>query len=214
MEDFIAGWQTMPTWAQIVVGWFALTFVVMLVTPSIDYRRHRGRIRRLAQALGATATRGSEQWPVGFKIEVDGRSFDVTYQCYTRRAGDLRPSGHVLVTSTPLAGQRWSTVEVDIVPGTIPRWFRRKDLPDQDAPFQVRSINIDRSWFDAGCRAAVTAFYALSRELGPMLVQEQVLVHAASTPWPVADGEALRELLRRQAAVAQAFERAVRSGHV
>lgn len=127
MEDVIAGWQAMPTWAQIGVGWFE---------------------------------------------------------------------------------------EIDVVPGAVPRWFRRKDLPDQDAPFQVRSINIERSWFDTGCRAAVTAFYALSRELGPMLVQEQVLVHTTATPWPVADGEALREILRRQAEVAQAFERAVRAGQL
>jgi hypothetical protein len=106
VTEFIDGFVAIPVWAQIGVGWFVLTFIVMLVWPSIDYRRHRGRIRRLAHALGATATRGSEQWPVGFKTEVDGRSFDVSYQFYTRRTGDLRPSGHVLVSSTPLAGQR------------------------------------------------------------------------------------------------------------
>jgi len=56
MEDeFIAGLRAMPLWAQIGLGWFVATFIVMLVSPLLSYRRHRRCIEGLARAPGTTA---------------------------------------------------------------------------------------------------------------------------------------------------------------
>lgn len=214
MEDLINGISEMPFWYQVGMGWFVLTAIVMLVSPSVEYRRHRSRFAGLARDMGATPTQGRDKWPVSFTVTVDGRGFDVSYDHRGRMGGGHRgPSGHVLITLTALSGSRWKLHEVDIVPGVVPRWLRPKSRPAGtaalDAPFQVTSsgVPVREGWFDADSRAAVTAFYALDPELGPMAVREQRLIHLTGTPWPARDGASLRALLHGQAAVATAFER-------
>jgi hypothetical protein len=213
MSEFADGFLAMPTWAQVGVGWFVLMVLVMLLSPGFQYRHHRARFERLARALGTEAARGRDPWPLSFTVQVDGRAFEVHYDHFASNRLDLRPSGHVLVSSTLLSGSAWTLHEVDIVPGAVPRWLRPKHptpgAAAQDAPFQVRSAGspVRQGWFDTECRAAVTAFYALGREVGPMQVRAQTLTHHTSAPWPARDGESLRELLRRQAAVAEALER-------
>ncbi|MDO8418573.1 MAG: hypothetical protein Q7S90_00955 [Rubrivivax sp.] len=203
-----------PLWAQAVLALFALTFVAMVVTPGRDYRRHRRALEGLARALGATAAQGREKWPVSFSAAIDGRTFDVSYDYRSHSHGSYRgPRGHLLITSTVLAGSRWKMHEVDIVPGRVNRFLRsltgRADRAGPGASFQVvdNGVPVREGWFDAGTRDAVTAFYASSVARGPLWVKEQQLMHVAAAPWDGIDGPALRTLLARQAAVATAFER-------
>ena len=47
MDDAIAAFVVMPVWAQIGVGFFVLTFIVMLVEPAIARRRFATKLAAL-----------------------------------------------------------------------------------------------------------------------------------------------------------------------
>lgn len=214
LTDVTTALNDAPLWAQVVLGLFVLTFVAMVVAPRRGYRRHRTTLEGLAKVLGATVAQGKEKWPVSFSTAIDGRTFDVSYDYRGTSHGSYRgPRGHLLITSTPLAGSRWKLHEVDIVPGRVSRFLRSMAGgaagAELDTPFHIvdNGVPVREGWFDAGTREAVTAFYATSVARGPLWVKERQLMHIASAPWDTIDGSALRTLLMRQAAVATALER-------
>lgn len=212
MQDAIAAFVVMPVWAQIGVGFFVLTFIVMLVEPAIARRRFATKLAALASEAGATTTRRDEftEW---FTIDVDGRAFEVRRELRVRNSSYRGPTGQLLITSTPLSGSRWAMHQVDIVPGRMPSLFGVKAPSTGDADFDGRFVVIQDGvpvrdgWLDAPTRAAIAAFYDSPAATGSVWVHEARLQHLAGDEWAKWDLAVLMGLLRRQAALATAFER-------
>jgi hypothetical protein len=215
VDDLIAGFLAAPLWAQIGMAVFALMFAVMLVEPRLKQRRYTAALAALAAAAGASTTRrdGFTEW---FTIAVEGRPFEVRREFRVRGRGSSSyrgPTGHLLVTSTPLAGSRWATHQIDITPGRVPALFGGPPFRTGDTAFDGRfmvmqdGVPVRDGWLDAPTRAAVTAFFDLPAATGPVWVQDQRLQHLADATWRTLDLAALTVLLGRQAALATALER-------
>lgn len=213
MADALAAFLVAPLWAQIAMVLFGCTFVVMVVEPSVTRRKYAAALARLAAAAGATTSRRDE-FTAWFTMEVDGRPFDVRREFRVRGRNSYRgPTGHLLVTATPLAGSRWDMHQVDIRPGRVSSFFGGQPHPTGDASFDARfvvmqdGVPVREGWLDAPTRAAVTAFFDQPAATGPVWVQEQRLLHLADGTWRRLDLTALTLLLRQQAALATALER-------
>jgi len=213
MDEAIAGFLVMPLWAQIGLGFFALTFVVMVFGPGVERRRYAGKLSALAAAAGAPTTRRDEftEW---FTITVEGRAFEVRRELRVRNSSYRGPTGQLLVTSTPLSGSRWELHAISIVPGRVPTFFRQPALSTGDARFDERFVVIEdggpvrERWLDASTRAAITTFFDAPAATGPVWVQERQLQHIAGDEWAKLDLAGLKGLLRQQAMLATALERA------
>jgi hypothetical protein len=151
-----------------------------------------------------------------FTVTVDGRPFEVRRELRSRSGGMSHyrgPTGHLLVTSTPLAGRRWEMHQVDVVPGRVPRLLGGPRRSTGDAAFDRRfvvaedGLPVREGWLDAPTRAAITTFFDLPAATGPVWVREQRLQHLGDLPWGGVDFATLTTLLQRQAALATAFER-------
>lgn len=214
LEEFVAGWREMPGWAQAFVALFALTAVVMFVEPIVRRRRAAARLATLAQTARATVHR-EDAFTSWFTMTVDGRLFDVRRELRsTSRGSSYRgPSGHLLITSTPLAGPRWQMHQVDVSQARLPRFLRARMPKTGDAAFDGRfvvtedGLPVRDGWLDAATRTAITAFFDLPTASGPIWVREQQLQHLADDTWLRLDLAALTTLLSRQAALAAALER-------
>ena len=213
MDDALAAFLAAPPWAQVAMVLFACTFVVMVVEPSLTRRKYASALAALAAAAGATTTRRDEftEW---FTLEVEGRPFEVRREFRVRGRSSYRgPTGHLLVTATPLAGRRWELHQVDIRPGRVSSLFGGRPYSTGDASFDARfvvmqdGVPVREGWLDAPTRAAVTAFFDQPAATGPVWVQEQQLQHLADGTWRRLDLAALTSLLRQQAALATALER-------
>ena len=212
-QEFSAGVQAMPFWAQVGVGFFVFTFLVMLVSPGVTRRRHVAQLAALASAARATTT-SRDAFTEWFTVEVDGRRFEVRRELRSSGRGSSYrgPTGHLLVTSTPLAGSRWEVCQIEILPGRLPRFFGPPPLATGDATFDGRfilrqdGVPVRDGWLDQSTRAAVTAFFDTPWANGRIWVQERQLQHMMS-PWIGVDHESLVRLLRQQAALAAALER-------
>lgn len=211
-QEFSAGVQAMPFLAQIGVGFFLFTFLVMLVSPGVTRRRHATRLAALASAARATTT-SRDTFTEWFTVEVEGRRFEVRRELRSRGRNSYRgPTGHLLVTSTPLAGSRWELYQIEILLGRLPKFFGPLPLATGDAAFDGRfmlrqdGVPVRDGWLDQFTRAAITAFFDTPCANGRLWVQERQLQHMMS-PWIGVDHEALLRLLRQQAALATALER-------
>lgn len=212
MDEFIAGVQGMPVWARIGLSLFALAFVVMMVEPRVTRRRVAAALARLATAAGAAVTR-RDAFTEWFTITVEGRPFEVRREYRMRgRSGYLGPTGHLLVTSTPLDGSRWELHQVDIA--TLKTAARRAGDPvSGDAAFNARfgvrqdGVPVREGWLDAPTRAAVTALFDTPGVTGPVWVQGQRLQVLRPEPWADLDGPGLTRMLQAQAVLAAALER-------
>ena len=212
MDEAIAGFLVMPLWAQIGLGFFALTFLVMVFGPGFERRRYAAKLSALAAAAGATTTRRDEftEW---FTIDVDGRPFEVRRELRMRNSSYRGPTGQLLVTSTPLSGSRWEMHQIDIVPGRVPKIFRRPTVSSGDAKFDERFVVIQDgvpvrdNWLDAPTRAAIITFFDAPAATGPVWVHDRQLQHIAGDEWARLDLAALKGLLRQQAMLASALER-------
>jgi hypothetical protein len=175
----------------------------------------------LARALGIDAVREPDEFTQSFLMTVDGRTFEVRHEYRASRhrggsEGYRGPTGHLLITSTPLSGERWEMHQVDIVPGGAPSLFG--DAPHKtgdeafDRRFLVRQdgIPVRDTWLDQATRAAFGSFFDTPGATGPAWVQEQRLQHFIRAPWKGIDGPVLRALLQKQAALADALERTAR----
>jgi hypothetical protein len=212
-QEFSAGFQTMPFWAQIGVGFFVFTFLVMLVSPGVTRRRHAAKLAALASAAGA-ATTSRDAFTEWFTVEVEGRRIEVRRELRsTGRGSSYRgPSGHLLITSTPLSSSRWEVCQIEFLQGRLPKFFGPPPLATGDPVFDGRfflrqdGVPVREGWLDQPTRAAVTAFFDTPWANGRVWVQEQQLQHLMS-PWVGIDHESLVRLLRQQAALAAALER-------
>lgn len=215
MQDMITGFLAAPLWAQIGMALFAVTLIVMLVEPRWTRRKYVAALAGLAAAAGASTTHRDEltEW---FTMEVEGRPFEVRREFRVRGHGSSYrgPTGHLLVTSTPLAGNGWKTHQVDITPGRAPSFFGGPPLATDDEAFDGRfvvmqdGVPVREGWLDPRTRSAVTAFFDQPAATGPVWVQEQRLRHLADATWRSRlDLATLTALLRQQAALATAFER-------
>lgn len=213
MQDLMAGFLSAPLWARIGMVFFAVAFLAMLVEPRWTRRRYAAAFSALASAAGAPTTRRDEftEW---FTLDVEGRPFDVRRELRVRGSGYRGPTGHLLVTSTPLSGSRWKTHQVDITPGRAPSYFGAPPLATGDTVFDGRfvvmqdGVPVREKWLDPQTRAAVTAFFDQPAATGPVWVQEQRLQHLADATWRKSlDLATLTILLRQQAELAAALER-------
>ncbi len=212
-QELLPAFQAMPFWAQIGVGFFVFTFLVMVVSPGVTRRRHAARLAALASAAGATTT-SRDAFTEWFTVEVEGRRFEVRRELRSSGRGSSYrgPSGHLLITSTAIAGSRWEVYQIEVLLGRLPTFFGPLPLATGDAAFDGRfmlrqdGVPVRAGWLDQPTRAAVTAFFDTPWVNGRVWVQEGQLQHLMS-PWVGVDHESLMRLLRQQAALATALER-------
>jgi len=215
MQDLVAGVLAAPLWAQIAMALFAVTAVAMMIMPRVRHRRHAAQFAALAASVGAPTTRRDEftEW---FTLEVDGRAFEVRRELRVRGRGTTSyrgPTGHLLITSTPLSGRRWELHQIEVAPGRLPGLFGPAPLATGDTVFDRRfmtmqdGVPVREDWLDAPTRAALIAFFDTPGATGRVWVQAQQLQHVAGEPWTVTDAALLRGLLRQQGALATALER-------
>lgn len=214
LGELIAGWREMPGWAQIGVSFFVLTAVVMFVEPIVRRRKAAANLTALAQAAGATVHR-QDTFTAWFTMTVDGRPFEVRrdYRATGKGSSYRGPTGHLMITSTPLAGTRWAMHQVDVMPFRLPKFLARLRRRTGDAAFDERfavvtdGVPVREGWLDAPTRAAITAFFDPPVGDGRVWVREQRLQHLADFPSRGYDLATVTALCRRQAALAGAFER-------
>lgn len=215
LEEFLAGWREMPGWAQAFMALFALTAVAMFVEPIVRRRRSAATLAALAQAAGATVHR-EDAFTSWFTTTIDGRPFEVRRELRsTGRGSSYRgPSGHLLITSTPLAGTRWQMHQVDVSQARLPTFLRARMPKTGDPAFDGRfvvtqdGLPVRDGWLDAATRTAITAFFDGVADDGRVWVREQRLQHLTALPWRGYDVTTVTAWLHRQAALAGAFERA------
>ena len=212
-QELSEGFLAAPLLAQVGMAFFALAFVVMAVSPGVTRRRHAARLAALATAVGTSTTR-RDAFTEWFTTEAAGRRFEVRRELRSSGRGSSYrgPTGHLLVTSTPLSGSRWKMHQIEILPGRRPKLFGSAPLETGDARFDARftlrqdGVPVRVGWLDQPTRAAVTAFFDTPWASGSIWVQEEQLQHIMS-PWIGVDHESLLRLLRHQAALATALER-------
>lgn len=213
-DDVVAAVLAAPTWAQIGMAFFALTFVVMVVEPRLLHRRVAARFAALAAASGATVTPGSDQFTESFEVDRAGRRFTVRRELReTTRGSSYRgPRGHLLICATPLSSSRWQGHGVDIAEGGALPFFGSRPFVTGDVVFDKRFTAwqdgepVRSGWLDAPTRDAVTAFFDGAPLSGSLWVQGGMLEYVAGAPKGM-DATALNKALHAQSAVAHAFER-------
>lgn len=215
MTEFIDAFRAAPVWAQILVPLVAVAMLAAVVESPIRRRRARLAFDRLAEQAGAAIT--PIDWVTAtFPMGVAGRRFEVRREWHSRAystgSNSWRgPIGHLLITSTPLAGSRWELHQVDIA--TLSAAARRSsDLTTGDATFDARfrvrqdGVPVRDGWLDAATRQAVSRLFDTPGVTGPVWVQGQSLQVLRAEPWTGVDASALRRVLEAQAALAAALE--------
>ena len=216
MHDAIADFQLAPLWAQIVIVLFALTAVVSVVGRPLRHRRFRRRFDALARELGARPP-SEGGWPVTFAVDIDDRTFEVKHD-FRRTSSSSNsyrgPRGYLLITTTPLASERWSMHQADISKaGSFASRFISHKQPTGDADFDERFVVVEEGlvvregWLDAATRQAIAGFLDAAPCAGVIWIRGGDLLFTMHDAWTGVDGQALRELLRRQADLASALDR-------
>lgn len=216
MDEFLDAFRTAPLWAQILVPIIAVAALASAIDKPLRRRRARAAFARLAGPLGAAVT--SIDWVTEtFPVDVAGRRFEVRRDWASRHSGAghtayIGPTGHLLITSTPLSGSRWELHQVDIARlSTAAR--RSADPVSGDAAFDGRfrvrqdGVPVRDGWLDGPTCAAVTALFDTPGVTGPVWVQGQQVKVLRPEPWADLDGAGLRRILEAQAALAAALER-------
>lgn len=216
MTDLIAALRDAPLWAQILLPVFVIAALASLVEKPWRRARARKAFAGLATALGAPVTT-LDGVTETFPVDAAGRRFEIRRDWHSRQysAGGMSyrgPIGHLLITSTPLAGSRWELHQVDIA--SLKTAARRSGDPvsgDQafDARFRVRQdgVPVRDQWLDPATCAAVTALFDTPGVTGPVWVQGQQLQVLRPEPWTDLDAAALTRILEAQAGLAAALER-------
>lgn len=216
VTNFLDAFLEAPLWARILVP--ILVFAALASAVDKPWRRRRARdaFARLARAVQQPVT--TIDWVTEtFPLEAGRRPFDVRREWHSRHSGGgvssyRGPLGHVLVSSTPLAGSRWELHQVDIALMTMAA--RRSGDPISgdaafDARFRVRQdgVPVRDAWLDEPTRAAVTTLFDVPGVTGPVWVQGQRLHVLRQEPWFDLDAASLIRALDAQAALAAALER-------
>lgn len=172
-------------------------------------RRRQRRFAALAAALGREVRREGES-RFSFEVEVDGRPVEVRHQHHGRGVGMESSAGWQVITAVPLRGvSQLHSARIR------PRLGRRRPVDPRDADFERRFVVQDfgmplrAGWLTPRVRAALAGFYALDLPLAALDLEEARLVHRGSERLLGVDGVALREMLARQVALAEALERAL-----
>jgi hypothetical protein len=213
-QDVLAALTVAPLWAQIIMTLFAVGAVASIASGPLRKRRYRRQLRSYASAFGTNVHVNRNGWPATFSATVDGRTFDVQYDYRMSTWSYRGPRGDLLITSTPLAGNAWSMHQIGIekmnptMKRLIGGWVASGDATF-DAGFMVREdgLAVRSSWLNAPTREAISKFVDQAPLPGPIWVQEGRLQYVMRAPWKNLDDAALKSLLRRQAALADAFER-------
>ena len=178
-----------------------------LLSRASDRRRER-RFASLAAALGCEVVREGERR--GFAVDLEGRSVDVRHQHFGGGMGSSSGPGWQVLTSVPLRDvSQLHSARI------APRLGRRRPIDPRDEDFEGRfriqdfGMPLRQGWLGPRVRAALAHFYALELPLAAVDVEEGRLVHRGSEALLRADGAAVRELLARQVALAEALERAL-----
>jgi hypothetical protein len=220
MQDAIAGFQSAPLWAQIGMGFFAFTFLVMIIEPWVSNRRYRRKFDAIVRGLGQQPPRGGS-WPFTAKATIGERQFEIVYDL--RRGGSgssyRGPRGRLLITATRLANPKWSMHQIDIsrVGGLLARLASRRRATG-DASFDGRFMVVEDGlpvrdgWLDAEMRTAIARFFDEARLPGVIWIREGELQFLMQDPWTGIDAPAIRALVEHQAALATAFARTAFSG--
>lgn len=216
MTEVIDALRDAPLWARLLVPLFVLAALASAIEKPWRRRRARDAFARLAGALHQPVT--TIDWVTEtFSLEAARRAFEVRREWHTRHSGAgvssyRGPLGHVLVTSTPLAGSRWELHQVDIAP--LAMAARRSGDPttgdaEFDARFRVRQdgVPLRDAWLDEPTRAAITTLFDVAGVTGPVWVQAQRLQVLRQEPWFDLDAASLTRALDAQAALALALER-------
>ncbi len=189
-----------------------VAIVVCWLLARASGRRRLARFEEIARGWGTTATRENE-FLLRFEAEVSGRAVEVRYQ----HIGGSSVSGWTpdwyLVTVIPLRGVRdVHSVEIrprssrarrgEASPGSTLEFERDFEIRDQGYP-------LTQGWATEPTRDAIYAFHSQGLPLELLSIEEARLVHRTRTPLSRFEGEGLRLLLTRQAAVADALERAL-----
>jgi hypothetical protein len=220
VQDAIAGFQSAPLWAQIAMGFFACTFLVMLVEPWVSHRRYRRQFDDIVRGLGQQPPRGGS-WPFTARTTLGERQFEITYDL--RRSGRgssyRGPRGRLLITTTRLANPKWSMHQIDIsrVEGLLSRLASRRRAtgdPSFDGRFMVveDGLPVRDGWLDAEMRTAIARFFDEARLPGVIWIREGELQFLMQDPWTGIDAPAIRALLEHQAALATALARTAFTG--
>lgn len=216
VDDLIAALYAMPLWAQIGLGFFAVTFVVMFAEPIVVARRARSRFDALAASRGATVTPGPDADTASFAADLAGRPFTVRRELrQPGRGGSYRgPRGHLVIVETALAGTRWALHGVDVSARTGLARVLPSPTASGDAAFNDRfvvrqdGVPVRDGWLDAATRRAIVEFFdvpAVGRE-GVVWVKEGVLQFICDRP-QVLDAPSLTAVIEQQATLAAVLER-------
>jgi len=212
-SEAVEGFLALPVWVQWFLGFFALTFIVMLRQAHWVNARVSKRFNALAAASDATVIPGTDKFSASFELERDGRRF--TLRRELRDSTSSRtwrgPRGQLLYAETPLAHDSWARHGVDIAEEGSLAPLGSMPFKTGDASFDKRftawqsGVPVRSGWLDASTRAAVTAFFDTTPLSGSLWVREGLLQYVTVAPKGM-DASALDQVLHAQAAVAQAFE--------
>lgn len=193
------------TQARLTVLGVILVMVAFWVRGIIKDRRRQARFAALAQSLGSEVMREGE-FHSHFPVEIGGRRFHVRLRHLGGRSGP----GWCIITEVALQGV------LDVHSAEIrARAWRPKVVDPRDPDFGKHFTVLDAGyplrdgWLNERVRGVIAHFYALELPLDPLSIEEGRLVHRSRLLVQRFNGAILRELLTRQAAVAEALEHAL-----
>lgn len=197
------------TQARLTVLGVVLVMVAFWVRGIIKDRRREARFAALAQSLGSEVVREGE-FHSHFPVEIGGRRFQVRLRYLGGGLGSHSGPGWCVITEVALQGV------MDVHSAEIrARAWRPKAVDPRDPEFGKHFTVHDAGyplrdgWLNERVRGVIAHFYTLELPLDPLSIEEGRLVHRARLPVRRFNGAILRELLTRQAAVAEALEHAL-----
>jgi hypothetical protein len=214
MQELVAELGRMPLYAQLFIALAAAYFIYGLLAPTLRDRRCRQRFTALAERFGQRIA-SSKDGPATFPVTVDQRVFRISHEYRGSSAQSSAttyrgPRGHVLVVSTPLAGETWHLVDIarlnKIVHAVSGATRTTTGDAAFDADFRVLEdgLPVRERWLNAQMRAAVRQLFETLPPQTVVAIQEGTLVSTMMTPWPEAD--ALRAAVTQHAAFAAVLE--------
>jgi len=176
--------------AAIVLAWLG---------SNASTRRRLARFHEIARAFGTKAVRENELL-LRFQTKIADRTVDVRYQ-------HLR-YGWFLVSAMRLENVL-DVHSVDVRP--IRRPAKRSDL-DKDAfdrHFAVDDLGypLRDGWLNERMRDALFAFYSMPLPVDKLVIEKATLIHRSGLPLRRLGRDTLRELMTRQAEIAEVLER-------
>lgn len=190
------------TQGRIAVGAVVLVALVFWLSGVLTTRRRKQRFSSLASSFGSEVTYEGE-FRSKFDAQVEGRAFEI-------RSQHLNKWGWCLVTETALAGVS-ALHAAEIRPRLLGGRNGDQGAVEFGERFAVRDLGLPLrdGWLDERLKKTIIQFYAFGLSRDPLVIEEGCLVHRARVPLRRFEGGPLVELIKRQAAIASALERAL-----